>query len=366
MTRASVTALVLAALVAAVAGRADADTEPEIVVTRNTVALPSGCTPSGIARLLVRLAQAVTAGDGAAIERLFAIDDPPGRASEPAGMAFRWYSVAEGRAGDQPWRQSDFHDRLELFSYFATRHAQRERWDLVGVEMGPAGSRRPEAIGIGYTIRRTADDLPVSLSEYAHGKGEIDCTAQRLFVWAMGQDDRSRSAVDGRLPPCPLPSGWSPGTPIVACTRGPNAGAFASNLRVTGGARLPGQCRASNVSGMLRSTLSAFNAGLGGSFGSHFVRRARFHSYTSSSAPLVGRAAIARFVSTRYSAGDGWTGTRLRVPRHAQETAVFQLSLSISSLGKPLASSRAAVTVECRSGLIRSWIGPAVASPHSE
>ncbi len=144
-----------------------------IVVTRDSGALPSGCTPRETAELLMRLADAVTSGDAMALDRLFTTDDPPGRVDSADGLAFRWYSVTEG-VGDRPWRHVVFYDRAPLFPYFAERHQQNERWDLIAVNMGGSSSRRPGGVGIGYTIRRSADDLPESLTEFATGKGEID------------------------------------------------------------------------------------------------------------------------------------------------------------------------------------------------
>ncbi|MEX0673216.1 MAG: hypothetical protein WD067_00485, partial [Gaiellaceae bacterium] len=59
--------MTLAALVAAVVLSLTAD--PEIVVTRDSTALPSGCTPREAAELLVRFADAVNAGDMEALQR---------------------------------------------------------------------------------------------------------------------------------------------------------------------------------------------------------------------------------------------------------------------------------------------------------
>ncbi|CAN5278815.1 hypothetical protein BH09ACT13_BH09ACT13_01660 [soil metagenome] len=98
MARALGIAAALALLLAALASARAAAGEP-IIVTRDSGSLPSGCTPRETAELLVRLADAVGAGDMKALDRLFAIEDPPGKAPEPAGLAFRWYSVTEGRAG---------------------------------------------------------------------------------------------------------------------------------------------------------------------------------------------------------------------------------------------------------------------------
>ena len=262
-----------------------------------------------------------------ALDRLFAIEDPPGQAPEPAGLAFRWYSVTEGRAGDGPWRHSVFYDRVDLFPYFATRRKQNERWELISVNIGIASSSRPGAVGIGYTIRRSADDLPSSLAEYAQGKGEIDCPAQRIFVWSMGQDERDRVPAGEVVASCPVPAGWTPGSAILACSRssesgeraGPNARALTPDFKLNAAStRLPSQCNAQRASKRLRLALAAFNAGRGASFSGHLAPRGRLHAYPPTERPLIGRTAIAGFVAARYAEGDGWTGTALRAPRRAR------------------------------------------------
>ena len=361
MARTLTITAVLAFLVAALAASAGAETEEPIVVTRDTQRLPRGCAPRETAQLLVRFANAVSTGDMAALDQLFAIDDPLGRVIERSSRAFVWFSVTEGQVGArQPWRHLVFYDRVDVFPYFAERRRHDERWELVSVVVGP--SHTDGAAGITYTIRRTANDLPSWLSPLSVGKGAVDCVAQRIYVWSMGQNDHSVDVAIG----CPRPPNWSPGVAVVACSRGPNARAIARDFQLeAGSARLPRPCSPTPAYGRLRSTLASFNAGLGTDFARRFVaRRALFHPYTASAPQLVGRASIARFVGRRYVAGDGWTGTALHAPRRAVgRTAVFRIDLLLSSLGKPFTSASAKVVFDCASGLIRAWRGPAVAAP---
>jgi hypothetical protein len=345
-----------AALVAAVSLASTSDAADPIVVTRDTQSLPAGCAPRETALLLARFAEAVSAGDLDALDRLFAVEDPPGRALEPAGTVFRWYSVTEGRAGaSQPWRHESFYDRVDLFPYFAERHRQNERWELVSVGVFP--SRIRGAAGLNYTIRRTADDLPPWLNAIGFGKGSIDCTAGRIFLWSWGQDDES---VD--LPSlCPRPRGWSAGAGIFACTQGPNARPIAADFRLRRGpSRLPGRCEPARALKTLRSAISAFNAGLGDAFGQRF---ARVPLLASGGVELRSRRRIASFAHARYSAGEGWTARVLRAPNRvgrsgSHRVAVYRLELVLSRPAEAPATRRAEIAFDCESGLIRRWRGP--------
>ncbi|HSI97775.1 MAG TPA: hypothetical protein VK926_05390, partial [Gaiellaceae bacterium] len=329
-------------------------------------------------RLLLRLADAVSAGDMNTIDRLIAVEDPPGRAVERPEPYFRWYSVTEGRMGDQPWRHTVFYDRVELFPYFAERNRQNERWELVGVSVGPAGWISGAA-GITYVIQRDADDLPPSLTRIALGKGGIDCAAQRIFVWSMGQDGENLIT-----PPCPLPPKWTPGSAVVACARseeplgrtGPNARALAPDFRAigAGSARLPKRCGVTDVRRRLRSALTAFNSGRGAAFAGHFLpSRGSFHPYTTTESPRTSGVTIARYVAARYAKGDGWTATALQVPPRTSldrvnisvsvRVAVYRLDILLSSPGRMLTPSSAKIVVDCRSGLVTRWVGPGAAAP---
>jgi hypothetical protein len=345
-----------AALVAAVSLASTSDAADPIVVTRDTQSLPTGCAPRETALLLARFAEAVSAGDLDALDRLFAVEDPPGRALEPAGTVFRWYSVTEGRAGaPRPWRHEAFYDRADLFPYFTERHRQNERWQLVSVRVTP--SRTRAAAGIVYTIRRTADDLPPWLNALGSGKGAIDCTAGRIFVWSWGQNDTSVDVGST----CPRPRGWSSGSAILACTQGPNARPIAADFRLRrGSARLPGRCEPGRALGTLRSTLSAFNAGLGEAFGKRFAQNTLL---ASGGAELRSRRRIASFAHARYGAGEGWTARVLRAPNRvgrsgSHRVAVYRLELVLSRPAEALAAGRAEIAFDCASGLIRRWRGP--------
>lgn len=364
----AVLVLLIAAL-AALAVSAGAGTSEEIVVTRDSQSLSSGCTPRETAVLLVRLAEAVTAGDRRALERLFAIEDPPGRGRiDKPEPYFRWYSLDE----------TALYDRAQLFPYFARRHRENERWQLIAVDMGR--SWIPGSVGIGYAFRRSAGDLPATATELAQGKGEIDCAAQRIFVWSMGQGD-SRSPAQPRITPCPLPESWTVGDPIVACSRsatpdigpGRTARAMLPDIELsTGAASLPTGCSARFALRTLRAALWAFNSGEGAAFARLFDVRGRLHAYTSPQQPLAGRAAITAFAEARHRERDGWTGAALAAPRAVtvqrvgsfrMRLARYSLGLLLSTPGKPLASLKATITFDCGSGQIVRWVGPNSSAP---
>lgn len=353
----------VASLLAAVALSAGAG--DEIVVTRESPTLPSGCTPREAAELLVRFAEAVSRGERKALARVFAVEEGDHFIWRPAPY-FRWYSVTEARDGVR-WRHTAIYDIADLFPYFADRARQNERWQVIGLEVGP--SSIPGAAGITYLIRREADDLPASVSRMAHGKGEIDCASQRIFVWSMAQDDSVNA------PPCPLPEGWKVGDSIVACARtgttgtGVNARAVLPDFRVVAGrVRAPVRCAPRSVAARVRAVLTAFNAGKGVAFARHFTRDGYFVPYGTG---RTGRGAIARLVEERYAAGDGWTAAALKfdsvmraesAPRAAPARAVYRLDLLLAARGQPLRHGGAKFVVTCRSGLISKWVGPSGAS----
>jgi hypothetical protein len=323
----------LSALVAALALATSAGTSEGIVVTRDAVSLPDKCTPREVAGLVARFFNAFNAGDWKTVDDLVA----------PAGTAPPSFALLSLE------RDVVVYDRSRLVAYLAEVRSRGERFRLVAARVAPGRHSTAAAV---YAFE-TGGGI-------AGGKGMVDCDTLRIWQWAMG------APAPGPPPiPCPRPRGWSPSEAALACTTGPNARAVASGFRLdAGSSRLPQRCGPASAFGKLRSALSGFNAGLGTAFGKHFVRHARLHAYTSSDAPRGGRASIARFAGTRYGAGDGWTGTALRAPRGAERgAAVHQLDVLLSSLGKPFTSSRVTVVLDCRSGLIRSWVGPKVASP---
>jgi hypothetical protein len=213
------------------------------------------------------------------------------------------------------------------------------------------------AVAVVYAVERRAG--------VAAGKGMVDCDTMRIWQWATG------TPGPGSLPiPCPRPRGWTPSEAVLACTSGPNARATSSNFAVTDTPlSLPTRCAPSAVRSRIARTLSAFNFGDGARFAKQFVRNADFHPYTASirGHGFVGGARIARFVRSRYAAGDGWTATRL-LPPHGRaglpSSTVYRLDFVVSHQGATVAEGAGSkFVVDCASGRLRRWVGPALATP---
>ncbi len=364
--RVALAALTLGAALVALASAwsAPRTAAADIVVTRDAIPLPDGCSPRLVGAFVSRFARAVSDGDRAELDRLIVAEDPPGRAVEPAGLAFRWYSVTEGgtRAA-QPWRHEVFYDRTDLLDYFTSRHVRNERLELIEAEVRPG---RGGGVGVIFRVRREADDLPAWLSEYAGGKAGIDCTASTpaIFLWSMAQNDVPWGAT------CPRPPRSVLGAPPVACSSGQNARALDAGFGVERTRiRLPAPCAPARVETVVRRLLSTFNQGLGADFARRFAASSQFHPYTGSvtGGGFRRRPAIARFVGNRYRAGDGWTATRLLVPQASAglpSKAVFGVGLRVSYQGREAAARVGAkLVLDCRSGFVRAWIGPALKLP---
>lgn len=178
---------------------------------------------------------------------------------------------------------------------------------------------------------------------------------------APGQDLARSSS------PCPLPPGWTPTNPAVACTRGPNARALATGFRLgSTSVSLPSTCRPAAVKRRVVTTLAAFNTGLGDEFARHFVKRGEFHPYFSRAA-FVRSKTMSRFVRGRYKAGDGWSATALRPPTGVglpTRQALYRLELRISYQGALIAEGAGVkLVVDCLSGKLRRWVGPGIRRP---
>jgi hypothetical protein len=344
----------------------------DVVVTRNAVRLPEGCSSQQVAGLFAEFFTELETGDAGRLARFFAREDPPGKAIEPAGRAFRWYSVTEGGGAGpevggtrQPLRHFVAYDVADLLPYFAGRRRQNEHMQLVAVEVG--ASNISGAAGGTFVLRREADDLAPGLGgnqRIAYGKFELDCAERRFFVWSMGMDLAPGQDLARRWAPCPLPPGWTPGKPTVACTRGPNAKALAPGFRLTPTpVALPTRCRPAAMKRRVRTALSAYNLGLGDVFADSFVRDGEFQPYTMRWPGLAGRAQIMRFVRNRYRAGDGWTALRLSSPRQLLPlpgVALYFLHFRITYQGAPSGKQAAArLRVDCRNGKLIRWYGPA-------
>ncbi len=173
---------------------ASAQLTPEIevaaiapVVIGDWTALPPGCQPDEVARLVARFFAAVNSGNGAQIGQVYAIAAGPA-GSRPQG----WYSVSWSPAGQEP-RQFAGYTQDDLLTYFQARHVQHEGLRLVSLHV-----RAPTwhgGVDVTYTLGRSAHDLG---GERAYGgKGAINCARQQIFVWSMTDVDQ---------PPLPDPA----------------------------------------------------------------------------------------------------------------------------------------------------------------
>jgi hypothetical protein len=106
--------------------------------------------------------------------------------------------------------------------------------------------------------------------------------------------------------------------------------------------RLRAKCRVPRVERRVLSMIHAFNTGQGDEFASNFTQPASFQPYlgdvgqTHVNRGRVTRRELARFVHTRYLAGDGWTVSVLLTPQGRSglpATAIYGLQLSVSYPG---------------------------------
>ena len=341
---------------------------PGILVTRPTLAaLPVGCSPGEVGRVLDRFFNAVASSDLATIDSLWVTEDSsPGRPSASSPNEFQWYSMTEGAVGS-PWRHRAIFDRPELLPYFAERSRRNEQIKLLSVAVGPESSRNG-SIGFTVTFRREADDLPQRLGgrwRIGGGKGEVICARGQLRVLSVGMND---AQPDADLPrgwdlaravPCPVQRGWSVRAgPPVACAEGPNAPAFATGFRITRTRiRLPTPCGLPTVERRLRSLLSAFNYGReprARLFARGFHSNAFFQPRPT--ATFANRTRISNFVASRYRAGEGWTAMVLAMQRaRSAREADYAVTLEIMYQGTTIGKRNALLSIDCASGLIRRW-----------
>jgi hypothetical protein len=323
--------LVLAAVLAPLAA-GSAPVGAEVVVTRDSLALPGGCSPREVAGLLLRFEAAFNSGNSRGLNRIFA---PAG--ARPPG--FQWFTTEQGR----------IFDRRQLVPFLLRRHATGQRMRVLAVDVG--SSWVPHSVGLGFRLARE------------HGKAELDCARQRLYVWSAASGSARSGCSEGPQ---------RPARTVVACARSgliPLAQEVSPEFAVARTpSRLPQRCRTDQVKSRTLRMLRAFNVGDMSVFAEAFSQSALVQPYTASSSlvQLTSRSAVRTFAATRYAKGDGWTATRLTAPpgpygRPAE--AIYVLGLRVSSLGARFGDGAVKLAVDCRTGLIAKWAGPALASP---
>ncbi len=196
----------------------------KVIVTSDDTSLPDGCRPRQIAELVIDFIDAFNSGDQERLARLFFISEGPSPPdfSETGYYPWSWYSVSEVGAEGRIEDGFVTYDQGELLRYFAERHRQGERLELLKVSPTQTGLLGNESnVGIVYVLTRNAEDLEPGLGgpdRIATGKGAINCPSRRIFVWSMEMrvwDTRSAREAASWL--CTDPPGWKPGKAVVAC-----------------------------------------------------------------------------------------------------------------------------------------------------
>jgi hypothetical protein len=294
-----------------------------VVVTRDSLAL--NCSPRDVAEVVLRFERALDAGDRKALEAVF------------ARKSFRWYSTGI----------STIRQRSRLVPFLLHERARGERIHLLTVDVG--NSWVAHGVGVGLTLAQ------------AHGKAEIDCRRRQIYVWSVASGPATS--------PCPQTPQANALRAVDACSRTgspPSAQEVSRDFAVTRTPlRLPIRCRPPAVQKRVVGALRAFDLGGESAFAASFTRDANMQPYTASE-PLVnlrGRAQIAGFVSRRAARGDGWTAAKLMPPIGTvglPREAIYGLTLRLNWHGADVGVK---LIIDCRSGLIARWVGPALAEP---
>jgi hypothetical protein len=156
---------------------------PEINVVGSTDGYSNGCSPQDAAILILQFFEAYNEGNQ---EQLVHFFEP--RLSVP-GLLEGWYSdtiIAENVGNKSDRRHFVSSSREDLLAYFAERHAQFERVQLLSLDVHPTSNTR---IDVSYTYMRQANDVqpgPNGVGRMGDGKGVIKCPDQKIGIWSMG------------------------------------------------------------------------------------------------------------------------------------------------------------------------------------
>lgn len=152
---------------------------------------PPGCSGDEITAFVERFLDVQGRGDTAALRPYFPQQGSTSGSPDHLPNHFQWYSMTEG--DPQRGRQHFVAYRLDdLWPYFAARHQQHERFQLV--RLTNALVSYDGVANIGYTLTREADDRPL---HGVSGKGAINCKDQTIIVWSMGTGAVVPATPDG-------------------------------------------------------------------------------------------------------------------------------------------------------------------------
>ena len=214
-------------------------------------------------------------------------------------------------------------------------------------------------------------DLPARQAEFRAGlagpngasviHATVDCSTMALITWDAAPQQGSFTSAG----PCPQPKGWLVSGPTVACAGLPTAWETSDDFVVRSVAKNLGSCNTTHARARAISLLHALNYGEASAFAKAFLPNGRFQPYTASlPTALSGRPAITAFTQRRIAVADGWTATSLGGPlERTRKTATYGVALVAFSNGRPVGAGHARMTLDCKSGLIRDWRGPALPLP---
>lgn len=180
--------------------------DPRVIVTRASAALPEGCTVEETVAHLRDYLSAFSRGDLAHVA-----------ASVAAEPEFLTYEVND--LGQRKRRTFVANRPADVVTYVRSRHRQGERLGLSSVRVsapGPLSFRTNGPTGgFSFVLRRQADDLERLgiYSRTAEGKGGINCTSGRIYLWVSRTGPRSSS-----LTLCPRDQRKREPGVTVACT----------------------------------------------------------------------------------------------------------------------------------------------------
>jgi hypothetical protein len=119
-------------------------------------------------------------------------------------------------------------------------------------------------------------------------------------------------------------------------------------------------CGQAAVTKRMGAMVRALNGARGDRFAAGFAQRGRWYPFTRTlTAPLSGRPDIQAFAILRISAEDRWKVSGLRRVASGRYT----IRVKIATRGRRVGAGPTRVTVDCKSGLVTSWTGPALRMP---
>jgi len=199
--------------------------DTRVIVTSASSALPEGCRPRPVAEVVIRFVDAFNRGDQASLSRIFFVSEGPSPPdfSQAGYYPWSWYSSREVGADGRVASHFTTTEQGELLRYFAERHGQGERLQLLKVSLTQQGLLDEESnVGFLFTLTRDAKDLGPGFggpAGIAYGKGALNCENGQIFTWNMDMKlGEKRTAREAAAWLCEDPPGWRPGEGVVACT----------------------------------------------------------------------------------------------------------------------------------------------------